>query len=1020
MNKPEDNNKSGDTGVFNLNDNSEGQSDGFDRREDDSAADASDTQTAEFNLNPVRNGSGGDEKQLTAISSDTAVYAPIRNEKDIASDSQEVANPEELNPIRKAFAATAKFFKDLQKRMKAYMKRKKKTNGEEDDGHILVPRKHPRTTLLAIFFGTIKLASVLVLLSGFILLGLVLGIAKAYIDTTPALDVSSLTKSDRTSYIYDCNGDMITTYASMEYRDWVNIENIPDKLKNALIAVEDVRFYKHSGLDFKRLFSAVVNTLRNTNTHGGSTITQQLIKNKVLSNIQSYKRKIQEAYLAYELESTISKDAILEAYMNDVYLGDSNYGFKTAAMDYFGKELDELTIRECAMLAGMVQKPNLTNPRANTYKRFYEDGRNKMDVTDERTDVVLKSMYDEGFITRDEYNQALNDTVSILEISMQKQLYDMAYFVEYGIYDVVTHLLEVRNLADTSSNRSAIEKELRTGGYHIYLTVDPSIQNEVQNTITNWEDYPALRNSAAGLITDPNSGITAAQPQASAVIIDQSTGYIRALIGGREEPIQKRQLNRAYQSSMPVGSSIKPLAIYGPALEVGISPATGILNAPLAIDGYGGERGYPSLGSTRWEGIVSIRRGIMSSLNVVAARTLFDVVTPELSAQYLEQLGVERSRINVDGPGLALGTSGITPLEMAAAYACIANGGVYLEPLAFTAVVAEDGSVILDASMIQESRRVFSETTSFMLIDMLEDVVSSGTGTNARISGITVAGKTGTNDDYTSVYFAGFTGYYTASLWIGHDRYSEKLASGSTGGNSAAPLWQAFMSHIHEGLADKPIMDVSPNDIGLTQVAICPISGKLATEECKLDTDNPPVYDWCAVENVPDEYCDMHCVIDICTESEMHACSNCPDTSRIEKCIVLIPLTSLYSRLDDEKLYQYIPNAVRTDLTISQYVAQTFENSDLSCYIHGSFDPNMPVEILIGQAERLIAEVQLYLENVQTLSEDDRNLLLEGIIQLQNAIVEADASQIYNYMRELRRNYRVLCSAYPPVTVPQE
>ncbi len=179
-------------------------------------------------------------------------------------------------------------------------------------------------------FTVIKLVVVAGILCGFIGLGLVLGIAKAYIDTTPTLDISALTESDRTSYIYDGNGNMITTFASMEYRDWANIDEIPDNLKNALIAVEDVRFYKHSGLDFKRLFSAVINTLRNTNTHGGSTITQQLIKNKVLSNVQSYKRKIQEAYLAYELESTVSKDKILEAYMNDVYLGDSNYGFKNS------------------------------------------------------------------------------------------------------------------------------------------------------------------------------------------------------------------------------------------------------------------------------------------------------------------------------------------------------------------------------------------------------------------------------------------------------------------------------------------------------------------------------------------------------------------------------------------------------------------------------------------------------------------------------------------------------------------
>ena len=366
---------------------------------------------------------------------------------------------------------------------------------EREEKPVFVSSERPRSTILAIVFSVIKVLLLLVLMLGFAALGLVLGIAKAYVDTTPTLDVSALTVSDRTSYIYDRNSNMITTWAGMEYRDWADIEEIPDNLKNALIAVEDVRFYKHGGLDFKRLFSAVVNTLRNSQTHGGSTITQQLIKLKLLSNVQSYKRKIQEAYLAYELENTISKDKILEAYMNAVYLGDSNYGFKTAAKDYFGKEMRDLTIRECAMLAGMVQKPNVTNPRANMYRRFYEDGRNKMDVTNERTDVVLDKMFKNGFITREEYEQALTEEVSILEVSAQKQLYDMAYFVEYGIYDVVTHMLQKDGLADTAANRSAIEKELRTGGYRIYLTVDPNIQNLVQQTITDWDSYPGLRNS---------------------------------------------------------------------------------------------------------------------------------------------------------------------------------------------------------------------------------------------------------------------------------------------------------------------------------------------------------------------------------------------------------------------------------------------------------------------------------------------------------------------------------------------
>ena len=941
--------------------------------------------------------SGGD----TAIFSKSADIA--KSEKTDASS--EAGSEKKPSPF-------VLFFKRLKKRFEM------KSSEEKEDEPVFVPRVHPRPTLLAVFFGVIKILLVIVLLFGIAGMGLLLGIAKAYVDTTPALDISMLTKSDRTSYIYDCNGNMITTFASMEYRDWADIEDIPKRLRDALIAIEDVRFYEHSGLDFKRLFSAVINTLRNSNTHGGSTITQQLIKNKYLSNIQSYKRKIQEAYLAYELESVMEKDDILEAYMNDVYLGDSNYGFKTAAKDYFGKEMNELTIRECAMLAGMVQKPNLFNPRANTYKRFNEDGTNKMDRTNERTDTVINAMYNNGFITLQERNQALNEKVYILEESAQKQLYDMAYYVEYAIYDVVTHLLAQRGLPDSAANRSAIEKELRTGGYRIHLAVDPDIQDTVQETITDWEDYPALRNSSAGSITDPTSGITVVQPQASAVIIDHKTGLIKAIIGGREEPQQKRQLNRAYQSSMPVGSSIKPLSIYGPALDIGGAfPGTGILNAEVPIEGYGGTHGYPALGPKRWAGITTFRRGLTSSLNIVAARALFDIVTPEVSAEYLQELGIDPSRINVDGPGLALGTSGITPLEMAAAYACIANGGVYLEPLSFTTVVSEDGKVILDAAKIQESHRVFKPSTAYMLIDMMKDVVAHGTGKKARIDGITVAGKTGTNEDYTSVYFAGFTGYYTASLWIGHDKYSEKLAKGSTGGNSAAPLWQAFMEPIHEGLSNKQIFDVSPADIGLVQVPICPISGKIATNECFLDEDNPPVYDWCPIDSIPDEYCDMHCCIDYCSASDMPASVNCPSEMRYEKAVVLIPSTSIYSKLPDELLFEYIPNAIRTDLSISEYQSQYFNSIDC-CYIHSQYNPNMPLDSLLSQAVDLMNEVNDYLDNVQTLPVSSRKLLIDGIFSLQQSILTNDPFRIYNDMRSLRRNYLILRDLYPPVEAP--
>ena len=318
-----------------------------------------------------------------------------------------------------------------------WLRMRRRHADREEDQELFVERRGNRSFLLSVLFTTLKVFGVMVILLGCVGMGLVMGIAKAYIDTTPELDTAQITKSDKTSYIYDKDGNLITTFAGMEYRDWADIDEIPDMLKNALIAIEDVRFYKHDGVDYKRLFSAVINTLRNADTHGGSTLTQQLIKNKVLSSEQSYKRKIKEAYLAIELENEFTKDQILEAYMNDVSLGGSNYGFKTAAMDYFGKEMDQLTIRECAMLAGMVQKPHNTNPRLNIYQRTLTDAKreeleelyasgaiteaqyrysldnnNQMYVTDRRTNVVLLAMYEGGFITKDQYEAALQDTVT--------------------------------------------------------------------------------------------------------------------------------------------------------------------------------------------------------------------------------------------------------------------------------------------------------------------------------------------------------------------------------------------------------------------------------------------------------------------------------------------------------------------------------------------------------------------------------------------------------------------------------
>ena len=889
-------------------------------------------------------------------------------------------------------------------------------------GEMFVPRGRERSFVLSVVFLSMRFILLSLVLVGCVGMGLVLGVAKAYIDTTPDVDLFQLTKSDRTSYIYDGNGNLITTFAGMEYRDWADISEIPDMLINAVVSIEDVRFYKHDGVDFKRLASAVINTLRNSDTHGGSTITQQLVKTRLLSNEQSYKRKIQEAYLALEVETKLEKDKIIEAYLNQNYLGGSNYGVKAAAKDYFGKALSQLTIRECAMLAGLFQKPYETNPRSNMYLRFYEDGTSKMDITNNRTDTVINRMYLSGFITKEQCTAALADTVSIVEVSAQRQLYDMPYFVEYAVYDVITHLLRSRGMLDTLSNRVALENELRTGGYRIYLTVDPDIQHTVEETLATWTKYPPLANPKANVkITTDSDGTTleTSQPQAAVVIIDQSTGELKAVVGGRDAPERRKQWNRAYQSAMPVGSSIKPLSVYGPALELGMSPASVVYNLPAPIVGWNTEKGFPAIGNEKYIGPITMRRGVISSLNVAAARTLLENVSIETATRYLVSLGVDASRINEDGSGLALGTSAITPIEMAAAFATIANEGVYITPVSFSRVVDSTGKVILSADQSQETRRVFKSTTAYMLVDLLTDAVQRGTGTSAKIKGMTVAGKTGTNSDYSSVYFTGITPYYTAAVWVGHDDYAQKLKSGSSGGSYAAPLWQEFMSKILAGYTDKPILDASPAELGLVKCTVCTVSGKLATEACLLDpAEHKPVTDWFASESAPLDFCDMHVTSAICTVSGQPASAYCPVNARETSTIVLISSLSPYSAFDPVMLKTYIPNAVFTEIPIDQYGVSSYEPGAV-CSVHApGYSNPFALSGAISEANALIRTVETYLNAVQTISSTDRNTLATGINSLRLRVNGRDLDGILQYTSTLEYNYAVISAANPPVANP--
>ena len=870
-------------------------------------------------------------------------------------------------------------------------------------GGSLTRAERKRPFLLEVLFNALKLLLFALIVMGFGGLGLVYGVGKAYVDSTPMLEVSQLTRSDRTSYLYDMYGSEITNLTSMEYRDWADFNEIPDILKNAFVSIEDVRFYKHQGVDFKRVFSAALEILGNSNSSGGSTITQQLIKNKILGSQRTYKRKMQEAYLAIQLEKVVEKDQILEAYLNDIYLGGSNYGVKAAAKDYFGKELSELTIRECALLAGLTQSPYYYNPRQNMY---YREG-NPYFRTVNRTNTVLERMYQNGYITRDQFLSAMEEQETILPESKNAKMYEMAYFVEYAISDVINHWMAQDGVPDTSANRTYYENMLRTGGYKIYTTVDPNVQNTVQETLSTWDGYPELADGNAATLTEEISEtvtIQTVEPQAAAVVIDQTNGYLRAIVGGRDEPLIRKGLNRAAQSYTEVGSSIKPLAVYGPALDKGLSPASVVINAEGTIAGWGTEKGYPGggLSSNTNYGFVTVRTGLAQSLNVVAARVLMEHVGVNTAAAYMERLGIPASQLNLDGPGLALGTSGITPIQMCSAYAAIANNGYYWAPISFTRVEDEEGNVILDADLIRSGAvKVYEQTsTAYQLVDILTDAVQKGTGKQARLKDFTVAGKTGTNSKYSSVYFAGMTCDYTAVVWIGHDMPSNKLKTGSTGGDYAAALWKAFMEKLMEGHEERPIINENTTMLGMVQRTICPVSGMLASPSCIKYQGNGKkfnlVTDWFDYDSVPTDYCDMHVTVSVCRDSNCRASASCDPKNVEDVTYVLIRPESMFFDLSDEVLQKIFGDTyVRTDKS-----PEAFINSLPVCNLSEN------LSALKSSRDALIADVTAFLSTSSELTDEDRGELADLLAKAAAAntiddISEAVAAlqQAYDRMR---------------------
>lgn len=848
--------------------------------------------------------------------------------------------------------------------------------------------------VLSVAATTIRLSFIIALCVGLALLGAVIGIAKAFVDTAPTLDLAALDAQDKTSFIYDSEGNLITDYKGTEDRIMVSIDEIPEMLQNAFIAVEDARFYEHNGVDVKRIVGALVANFTSGSTQGGSTITQQLIKQTVLSSEQSYKRKLQEAYLAMELETRYTKKQILESYLNTIFLGGSYYGVRVAAYGYFGKELDQLTLRECAMLAGLTRSPNYYNPRSNFYTRNTE-GSNTPDITNNRTDYVLRQMRENGLITAQQYNAALDrSTASVLEKSpASTDMYAYPHYVEYAISDVVDTFLDLNGLEDTSANRYAMENKLRTGGYSVYLCLDTKIQEIVEDTLANWSDYPRLRDPSDKVYQSRNADGTYTeieQPQAAACVFDYRTGELKAIVGGRYKPTTRKTLNRASGMTMPVGSSIKPLTVYAPAIDLGASPASIAYNMPVPISGWkdsSGKDSWPkNYGGGGYKGPQSFRSALRNSYNTAAAQILMTYVGVSRSVEYLHLMGIPDKNINADPFGLALGSSGITPVQMAVAFGTIANKGVYQQPLSFSRIVDSNGNVVVDMHQQQDRHQVFKPSTAYLVVDMLKEAVQSGTGTKAKISSQVVAGKTGTNSDSKGVFFAGMTGWYSASVWIGHDNY-KALSSKATGGNAAAPLWQSFMEKIHKAknLDSREIIDGTPSDYNLVRVTTCGVSGQLATDACYNDVNGyKTITDYWSADSVPTAYCSMHKSVSICTESGLLATDYCPSYSVESRGIVLIPR--------GHPLYDYIDtygDTIRKYLGEFATLKSTNDIANHICQIHDAYTATQQpseLESIVSDASSLVYTAYQLVGSSPDLTNDTRRQINTAISAVQTLL----------------------------------
>ncbi|HHY91774.1 MAG TPA: penicillin-binding protein 1A [Firmicutes bacterium] len=689
--------------------------------------------------------------------------------------------------------------------------------------------RRARGTLRVPFLFTV----LLMLLVGAALTAFLVGCVRAM----PRFDPAVLQQPSATSTVYDGAGKPFTRLHAEENRLPVDLKKVPRYLQDAFIATEDVRFRQHHGVDPKAIARAAWRILTRQSFEGGSTITQQLVKNVFLTQERTLTRKVQEALLALQVERRFTKDQILAMYLNQIYFGHGAYGVQAASRTYFGKDVSDLTLAEAALLAGLTKNPSRYSPYEN------------LPAARERQAVVLDNMVRAGFITQAEAAQARSAPLKIVQARADEQ--PAPYFIDY----VISYLVD--QLAPKLGSEKAVYDSIYRGGLQIYTTIDPKVQKAAEAALE--AGLPQGEKDANGLV----------QPQGALVAVDPGIGAVRALVGGRDYAATK--FNRAVQALRQPGSSFKPF-VYTTALAQGWSPGSVLDDAPMLVQG----KIWPDNYDHQYRGLTTLRVGIARSINVMAVKLMQKVGVDQVVGT-AEKMGI--TSLVKSGPrndrqlALALGgmTDGVSPLQMASAYAVLANGGLQVTPHPVTLVKDANGNILWQEQVSR--KQVLTPQVSYVMTDMLKSVITSGTGGSASLGGRPAAGKTGTTSENNDVWFVGYTPDLSAAVWIGSDAKPQGqrtyLSRHGIGSGLPARIWGNFM---RTALAGTPVHDF-PRPGGLVSVTVCSKSGLLPSNIC------PPedlVTELFIQGTEPTTTCDVHVTATVCSETGQLATEYCP------------------------------------------------------------------------------------------------------------------------------------------------